>query len=86
MRIYGFTNESVVDGPGIRAVVFAQGCDNACDNCHNLDSWDMQGGEEYTVRNVIKMIKGATGKGQPGLLPLAPSKSKKKKPSKRSGA
>ena len=59
MRICGFSSESFVDGPGIRAVIFVQGCDNACPHCHNPESWDPGGGEEHTVRDVIKMIKAA---------------------------
>jgi len=70
LRIYGFANESFVDGPGIRVVVFVQGCDNACPNCHNLDSWDMSGGEEYTVRDIIKKIKKASGRSNGELLHL----------------
>jgi len=76
LRIYGFSNESFVDGPGIRVVVFVQGCDNACPHCHNLDSWDINGGEEYSVREIIKKIKGAVGHAQADMRPL--SKAKKK--------
>ena len=67
MRICGFSNESFVDGPGIRAVVFVQGCDNACPHCHNPESWDINGGEEHTVQEIIKKIKAAA--------PLLPAKS-----------
>ena len=58
LRLSGFSHESFVDGPGIRTVVFVQGCKQACPHCHNPESWDMTGGEEYTVRQVIKKIKG----------------------------
>ncbi|MCL2405071.1 MAG: 4Fe-4S cluster-binding domain-containing protein [Defluviitaleaceae bacterium] len=61
LRLSGFSHESFVDGPGIRVVVFVQGCKNACEHCHNPESWDTSGGEEYTVREVIKMIKDAAG-------------------------
>jgi len=61
LRLSGFSQESFVDGPGIRVVVFVQGCDNACEHCHNPESWDLSGGEEYTTREVIKMIKDAAG-------------------------
>jgi len=61
LRLSGFSHESFVDGPGIRVVVFVQGCENACEHCHNPQSWDMDSGEEYTVREVIKMIKDAAG-------------------------
>jgi len=57
MKIAGITYESFVDGPGLRVVIFAQGCDLGCPNCHNPESWDMSGGEEYSVRELIRMIK-----------------------------
>jgi len=57
MRIAGITYESLVDGPGIRVVVFAQGCDLACPNCHNPESHDPSLGEEYTVAELVRKIK-----------------------------
>ena len=57
LRLSGFSHESFVDGPGIRVVVFVQGCQNACEHCHNPESWDMTGGEEHTARDVIKIVK-----------------------------
>ena len=60
LRLSGFSHESFVDGPGIRVVVFVQGCNQACPHCHNPESWDMTGGEEYSVREVIKKIKGGS--------------------------
>lgn len=40
---------SVVDGPGLRAVVWAQGCAHCCPGCHNPETWDFAGGKEWTV-------------------------------------
>ena len=60
MRISGITYESLVDGPGIRVVVFVQGCDIGCPNCHNPDSHAFGGGREHSVREVIRMIKKPT--------------------------
>jgi len=57
LRISGITYESLVDVPGIRVVVFVQGCDLACPECHNPDSHYVKGGREHTVREVIRMIK-----------------------------
>jgi len=57
MRLSGFTYESIVDGPGFRVVVFVQGCHAACAYCHNPQSWAMDGGQEYSVREIIKMMK-----------------------------
>jgi anaerobic ribonucleoside-triphosphate reductase activating protein len=57
MRLSGFTYESIVDGPGLRVVIFAQGCLCACAFCHNPESWPLEGGQEHTVREIIRMIK-----------------------------
>lgn len=42
-----------VDGPGIRFVVFFKGCPMRCKYCHNPDTWDMQGGEQMSVNDII---------------------------------
>jgi len=57
MRIAGITYDSFVDGPGLRVVVFAQGCDIGCENCHNPDSWDTSTGKEYTPQQLTRLIK-----------------------------
>jgi anaerobic ribonucleoside-triphosphate reductase activating protein len=57
MRIAGITYESFVDGPGIRVVIFVQGCDLGCPDCHNPDSHSRKGGKEYTVREVMRLMK-----------------------------
>lgn len=57
MRLAGILSESVVDGPGVRFVVFSQGCRHHCPGCHNPDTWDPDGGEEATVKSVLKQIK-----------------------------
>ncbi|MGI6144295.1 MAG: anaerobic ribonucleoside-triphosphate reductase activating protein [Clostridia bacterium] len=57
MRLAGIIPESVVDGPGVRFVVFAQGCPHHCSGCHNPQTWDLDGGEEKTVREIRKMLR-----------------------------
>jgi len=63
MRIAGISHESLVDGPGVRVVVFAQGCDIGCKNCHNPSSWDTTAGKEYIPRVLARTIT----KRRPGI-------------------
>ncbi|MCI8553353.1 MAG: anaerobic ribonucleoside-triphosphate reductase activating protein [Clostridiales bacterium] len=44
VRLAGVIRESIVDGPGFRFVVFAQGCPHHCPGCHNPDTHDPNGG------------------------------------------
>lgn len=69
MRLSGITRESFVDGPGIRLVLFTQGCPHGCEHCHNPDSWSADGGQEFDLRKILRMIRnpGATGKPVRGI-------------------
>lgn len=53
IRIAGFVNDSLVDGPGIRFTIFTQGCPYGCKGCHNENTWDMKGGEEVEIASLI---------------------------------
>jgi pyruvate formate lyase activating enzyme len=56
-RIHSFESCGTVDGPGIRFVVFVQGCPLRCLYCHNRDTWDFKGGKELTVPAVMNEIR-----------------------------
>ena len=57
MRIAGTIKHSLVNGPGIRFVVFFQGCIHHCKGCQNMDTWDPSGGEFIEPDELIEMIR-----------------------------
>ena len=57
LRIAGVVRESIVDGPGIRFTVFAQGCPHQCPGCHNEATHDFQGGKETDLEAIIREIE-----------------------------
>ena len=83
IRLAGFVNDSITDGPGIRATVFVQGCLHHCPGCHNPQSWPLEGGTLVTAEALFAQIrqnpllKGVTfSGGEPmlqaeALIPLA---------------
>ncbi|WP_297420219.1 anaerobic ribonucleoside-triphosphate reductase activating protein [Clostridium sp.] len=69
IRLSGIAYESLVNGPGIRRVFFAQGCKHNCKGCFNPDTHDFSGGEEKGINELIEdtinnpIIKGVTFSG-----------------------
>ena len=52
-RIHSVETFGTVDGPGIRFVIFFQGCPMRCLYCHNPDTWEPKGGQEMTVEALL---------------------------------
>lgn len=50
-------NNSLVDGPGIRSLIFFQGCDIHCPGCQNKTTWDIKNGKLMEVTDLIDEIK-----------------------------
>ncbi len=57
LRISGVIDESVVDGPGMRYVLFVQGCPHRCPGCHNPQTHDFEGGTLITVEDALAKIR-----------------------------
>ena len=48
---------SLVNGPGIRSLIFMQGCDRMCEGCHNTSTWDISEGTPYEISDLIGIVK-----------------------------
>ncbi|QDR80401.1 anaerobic ribonucleoside-triphosphate reductase activating protein [Sporomusa termitida] len=82
IRLAGITEESIVDGPGLRLVVFAQGCPHHCQGCHNPDTHDVNSGYTITLTDLFgyieqrfagnKILRGVTFSGGEPFLQAEP--------------
>lgn len=79
-RIHSLESFGTVDGPGIRFVIFFQGCPMRCLYCHNPDSWHLKGGTEMTAEEILEQAEslrsylkggGITATGGEPLMQLA---------------
>ncbi len=57
IKISGIIRESIVDGPGIRYVIFTQGCPHHCEGCHNPQTHDFEGGRYVKISDIVEDIK-----------------------------
>lgn len=56
LRISGIEPESIVDGPGLRYVIFTQGCPHGCPGCHNPQTHDFGGGRPADIPGMLREI------------------------------
>ena len=52
-RVHSIQSMGTLDGPGVRFVIFLQGCPLRCSCCHNPDTWDVSDGKEYSAEELI---------------------------------
>lgn len=78
IRLSGIIDESIVDGPGLRFVIFTQGCMKRCFMCHNQQTQPLDGGSVYKLDSIVSrwrenpLIKGITiSGGEPFIQPKA---------------
>lgn len=57
MRFASMRNLDISNGEGVGVSLFVQGCDRHCFNCFNPDTWDFNGGKEWTEETKNKFIK-----------------------------
>lgn len=63
MRYSGIIFNDVTAAPGLCVTLFTQGCPHRCPGCHNPDTWDFEGGQEFTISTLHSIITGLTAQG-----------------------
>ena len=57
VKLAGIVPDSIVDGPGLRTTLFAQGCPHHCPGCHNPETWSFEGGNEADVDTILGIVR-----------------------------
>ena len=63
MNYAGIIYNDILAAPGISLSFFTQGCPHHCEGCHNPETWDFNGGKEFTQDTLSSIIKGLTANG-----------------------
>lgn len=57
LKVLNIIQDSIVDGEGLRVVIFLSGCTHRCKGCHNPESWNIDYGYEYSIQEIIDEIE-----------------------------
>ena len=57
LDLAGIVGDSIVDGPGIRTTVFAQGCPHRCPGCHNPETWEFGCGTAMDEAQILEIVR-----------------------------
>lgn len=63
MRYAGLIKNDIAAGPGICTTFFTQGCPHRCSGCHNPETWDFEGGKEFTPEVINEIVEALTAQG-----------------------
>ena len=78
MRYNLIRKMDISNGPGVRVSIFMQGCSFHCKNCFNQETWDFEGGQDFTEDTINKVLELSDKKEVKGLSilggePMAPT-------------
>lgn len=63
MKYSGLILNDITAAPGLCVTFFVQGCPHRCKGCHNPETWDFEGGKEFTTGTLNEIISGLTAQG-----------------------
>lgn len=63
MKYAGIIENDIANGPGIRVSFWVQGCPHKCHNCQNPETWDFNGGKEFTAETLQEIKEALTANG-----------------------
>lgn len=63
MKYSGIIYNDISAAPGLCVTLFTQGCPHRCPGCHNPETWDFDGGKEFTEETMEEIIKGLKAQG-----------------------
>lgn len=63
MRYAGLLRNDLAAAPGVSVTFFTQGCPHRCKGCHNPETWDFEGGKEFTPQILNEIVEALTANG-----------------------